>query len=449
MKHRWLAEVISFFDGYLVRWKQLAIAINNKNVEEARDLIFQMTPEELSKTVKHGGSLLRLAIIRKLFEIAELLVPRVSQEVIELADPLGVTSLNIAMVYRQQKLCLLLIDRMTDKSLNKIYLSSIGKSTYLHEAIFLQLEEVCKGLVEKLKEKFIDYSSKVCCEYYNYPLFELAINSNNPDIVKLFIEKAPLFTLKTSSYNCKDVNNIIVLGYITDGIYKCQDLTNILCYLEDYPEEISEKFSNRLKIMLKNFGLQKHQTVFKYKEFILKNYDIPLLNKLISKITNKAETGFLDEILEKIELIEGYLLSKNEGIMPVPYRLLISHLDMTKNEDLTQKTLEFYKLNSDLKETSAYFFNQLEQDFKKVFEDLSESKFLKSNIKDYINELIFPETIKSKLKEAYTISINELTEEQMFCQSYDSHDLKKMYLYSMGQSPDTLTDYCTILLKNF
>jgi len=132
---------------------KLIKAITTGNIKEARQLIIEMSNEEINVADENGSTALHRAVFGGHKKMCELLISKMSQEATNVADEKGLTALNYAAFGGHKEVCGLLISKMGLEAANAV--NRHGK-TALHDAAFGGHKEVCRLLISKMSQEAID-----------------------------------------------------------------------------------------------------------------------------------------------------------------------------------------------------------------------------------------------------------------------------------------------------
>lgn len=183
--------------------------------------------------------------------------------------------------------------------------------------------------------------------------------------------------------NTKDLLlNNITGAKLACNIYFSKELTEGINQVINFNDHLSDICQNILKIKLINYGLYKYQNIAEYKQFIKSTYNQDSSALLINKITNDEGTGLLDILEEQIMVIESSLMCQKEEIYPMPYKLFEKYQNNNNSEELMIRTIKFYESHPQYKITGNYLREKLEQDIEGVKQILSFSETLIKSLED-------------------------------------------------------------------
>ncbi|WP_342270032.1 ankyrin repeat domain-containing protein [Rickettsia endosymbiont of Orchestes rusci] len=138
-----------------LKYNQLISAIKENKAEEVENLIKELNSKTLSKIDNNGETALTWAASKGLEKVCEMLISKMSDQAINhVTKTYGETALTLAAGYGLKKVCEMLIPIMTEQAINQV---NSGGSTALTLAAFKGLEKVCEMLISKMSNEAINH----------------------------------------------------------------------------------------------------------------------------------------------------------------------------------------------------------------------------------------------------------------------------------------------------
>ena len=193
---------------------KLIKAITTGNIKEARQLIIEMSNEEINVADENGSTALHRAVFGGHKKMCELLISKMSQEATNVADEKGLTALNYAAFGGHKEVCGLLISKMGLEAANAV--NRHGK-TALHDAAFGGHKEVCRLLISKMSQEAIDAVNR-----HGKTALHDAASKDYKEICKVLIsdmhtgEVVKLLNQSNSNFSIQKVIGEIVAAFIND-----------------------------------------------------------------------------------------------------------------------------------------------------------------------------------------------------------------------------------------